>query len=90
MLFIITHLLFLLFGLQFIAARDDKLSSASLILLKVHILIVRFRVSEANRESDNVFEKRRPRKTTKKRGRNREAGTEIELREKCFKNIKNG
>lgn len=47
-------------------ARDEKLSSAFLILLKIHILIMRFKVSETNRDSNNVFENRRPRKSHRK------------------------
>lgn len=62
-------------------ARDDKLSSAFLILLKIHILIMRFKVSETNRDSNNVFENRRSRKSHRK-DKNEETRTEIELREK--------
>lgn len=70
-------------------ARDDKLSSASLILLKIHILIVRFKVSDTNR--DNVFLNRRPRESHHRfsQDKNEETRIEIELREKSvFKTYK--
>ena len=48
-----TCLLFLLLGHQFMVTRDDKLSSAILLFLKVHIHIVCFWDSEADRDNDN-------------------------------------
>lgn len=63
-------------------ARDDKISSASLILLKIHILIVRFKVSDTNRNRDNVFLNRRKSHRRFSQDKNEETRIEIELREK--------
>lgn len=59
-----THLLFCLHGHKFMVARDDKLNSASLILLKVHILVLCFWDPAGKRGNDNVFQNRKHRQTS--------------------------
>lgn len=59
-----THLLFCLHGHKFMVARDGKLNSTSLILLKVHILVLCFWDSTGKRGNDNVFQNRKHRQTS--------------------------